>query len=43
MRKGGELEGEQQEVMGPEFLASMKKELEALSQILTPPTRPNPE
>lgn len=43
MRKGGELEGEQQEVMGPEFLASMKKELEALSQILTPPTSTNSE
>jgi DNA-binding transcriptional MerR regulator len=35
-RKGGELEGEQQEVLGPEFLASMKKELEALAQVLTP-------
>jgi DNA-binding transcriptional MerR regulator len=37
-RKDGELEGEQQEVLGPEFLASMKKELETLAEILTPPT-----
>jgi len=37
MRRGGELEGEQQEVLGPEFLASMKVELEGLAKILTPP------
>lgn len=37
MRRGGELEGGQQEVLGPEFLASMKEELEALAKILTPP------
>ena len=37
MRKGGELEGGQQDVMGPEFLASMKEELEGLAKILTPP------
>lgn len=43
MRKGGELEGEQQEVLGPEFLASMKKELEALAQVLTPPIRKDSE
>ena len=35
-RKDGELEGDQQEVLGPEFLSSMKKELEALADILTP-------
>ena len=43
MRKGGELEGEQQEVLGPEFLASMKKELEALATILTPSPRRDSE
>jgi DNA-binding transcriptional MerR regulator len=37
MRREGELEGGKQEVMGPEFLASMKEELEHLAQILTPP------
>jgi DNA-binding transcriptional MerR regulator len=37
MRKEGELEGGQQEVLGPEFLASMKEELERLAQTLTPP------
>lgn len=37
MRKGGELEGGQQDVMGPEFLASMKEELEGLAKILTLP------
>lgn len=36
MRKEGELEDGQQEVLGPEFLSSMKEELENLSQILTP-------
>jgi DNA-binding transcriptional MerR regulator len=36
-RKGGELEGEQHEVLGPEFLASMKEELEALALVLSPP------
>ncbi len=36
MRKGGELEGGQQEVLGPEFLSSMKGELEQLAKILTP-------
>ena len=36
MRKEGELEGGQHEVLGPEFLSSMKEELESLSQILTP-------
>lgn len=37
MRKGGELAGGQHEVLGPEFLASMKAELEGLAKILTPP------
>ena len=36
MRKEGKLEGGQHEVLGPEFLASMKVELEQLSRILTP-------
>ena len=36
MRKDGKLEGSQQEVLGPEFLASMKVELEQLSKVLTP-------
>jgi len=43
MRKGGELEGGQQDVMGPEFLASMKEELEGLAKILTPPESTEPE
>ncbi len=37
LRKEGDLEEEQQEVMGPEFLASMKKDLEDLLTILRPP------
>lgn len=41
MRKEGELEGEQQEVLGPEFLASMKKDLEDLLIILRPPPHRN--
>ena len=36
MRKEGGLEGGQHEVLGPEFLASMKVELEQLAKILTP-------
>lgn len=36
MRKEGELEGGQHEVLGPEFLASMKTELEQLARIMTP-------
>jgi len=36
LRKEGKLEGGQQEVLGPEFLASMKVELEHLSKVLTP-------
>ena len=38
MKKGGELEGGgPQGLLGSEFLASMKEELEALAEILTPP------
>jgi len=37
MRKEGDLEEEQQEVMGPEFLASMKKDLQDLLTVLRPP------
>jgi DNA-binding transcriptional MerR regulator len=36
MRKEGELQGGQHEVLGPEFLASMKTELEQLARFLTP-------
>jgi DNA-binding transcriptional MerR regulator len=36
MRREGELEGGQHEVLGPEFLASMKTELEQLARILNP-------
>jgi DNA-binding transcriptional MerR regulator len=36
MRREGELEGGKQEVLGTEFLASMKEELEGLNKILTP-------
>ena len=36
-RKDGDLEEEQQEVLGPESLASMKKDLEDLLAILRPP------
>jgi len=36
MRKEGKLEGGQHEVLGPEFLSSMKEELENLAKILTP-------
>ena len=42
-RKEGELEGEQHEVLGPEFLASMKEELEALARLLTPTQRSDSE
>ncbi len=37
MRKEGDLEEEQHEVMGPEFLASMKSDLEDLLEVLRPP------
>jgi DNA-binding transcriptional MerR regulator len=37
LRKEGDLEEEQQEILGPEFLASMKKDLEDLLTILRPP------
>ncbi|TFH55390.1 MAG: MerR family transcriptional regulator [Gemmatimonadales bacterium] len=36
MRKEGKLEGGQAEVLGPEFLASMKADLENLAKVLTP-------
>ncbi|MBT8398400.1 MAG: MerR family transcriptional regulator [Gemmatimonadetes bacterium] len=36
MRREGELAGGQQEVLEPEFLTSMKGELEQLAKILTP-------
>jgi DNA-binding transcriptional MerR regulator len=36
MRKEGKLAGGQQEVLEPEFLASMKGELEYLAKVLTP-------
>jgi DNA-binding transcriptional MerR regulator len=36
MRKEGKLKGGPKEVLGPEFLASMKKELEELKEVLTP-------
>lgn len=36
MRKEGKLKGGQQEAMGPEFLTSMKGELEQLAKLLTP-------
>ena len=36
MRRDGELEGGPKEVLGPEFLASMKKELEELKTVLSP-------
>ena len=37
LKKEGDLEEEQQEVMGPEFLSSMKEDLEDLLAILRPP------
>jgi DNA-binding transcriptional MerR regulator len=43
MRREGELEGGQQEILEPEFLASMKEELEGLAKILTPPDRSSTE
>ena len=36
MRKQGELKGERQDVLGPEFLAGIKSELEELRDLLTP-------
>ena len=38
MRRSGELEEERNEVLEPEFLSSMKKELLELQDILTPPS-----
>lgn len=40
LRKEGDLEEEQQEVLGPSFLSSMKKDLEELLNILRPPSPP---
>jgi len=37
MRSDGELEDGQQEVLAPEFLSSMREELELLMEVLTPP------
>lgn len=37
MRREGELEDGQQEILGAEFLAAMKEELEGLAQVLTVP------
>ena len=42
LRKEGDLEEEQQEVLGPEFLASMKRELQELLTILRPPPSRTP-
>ena len=39
MRKAGELEGERQDVLGPEFLSGMKAELRELLEVLTPGER----
>ena len=39
MRASGQLEVGRQEVAGPELLATMRGELEALLQVLTPPAR----
>ena len=39
MRAGGQLEEERQEVAGPELLATMRGELQALLQVLTAPAR----
>ena len=36
MRRDGELEEERQEVLAPEFLSSMKQDLEALRDLFTP-------
>ena len=36
MRKGGDLESERKEVIGPELLAGIKSELDLLQKILTP-------
>jgi DNA-binding transcriptional MerR regulator len=36
MRKGGDLESERRDVIGPEFLAGIKGELDFLRRVLTP-------
>jgi DNA-binding transcriptional MerR regulator len=43
MRRKGELAEGQQEVLEPEFLASMKEELERLAEILTVPPQAGTE
>jgi DNA-binding transcriptional MerR regulator len=40
MRRDGQLKSERQDVVGPEFLDSIKRELEDLHRILTPATPP---
>jgi DNA-binding transcriptional MerR regulator len=42
MRSDGELEEGQQEILAPEFLTSMRQELEELRDILTPPPSSSP-
>lgn len=37
MRRERELESEQQEILEPEFLETMKEELQSLVEVLTPP------
>jgi len=37
MRRSGELDGAQQEVLTPQVLASLREELEALGELLVPP------
>ena len=37
MRKAGELEGSRKEILGPELLSGMKKELQELVELLSPP------
>jgi len=39
MRREGELVEGQQEILGPEFLAGMKEELQGLAEVLTLPDR----
>lgn len=40
LRKGGELKAERREVVGPEFLAGMKADLDELRTLLTPEAPP---
>jgi DNA-binding transcriptional MerR regulator len=43
MRKERELESGQQDILEPEFLETMKEELQSLVEILTPPEAPEKE